>query len=91
MLCNVILGRARDLYWDVATGVPVNVTGIRTVTGQGVTLNLTYVLIATNAWTAAVPEYSLPTVMIIMTALVGVAGVTALRKKKTSLVKTRLS
>jgi len=71
-----------DLYWDVATGVPVNVSAIRTVTGQGVTINLTYVLIATNAWTTAVPEFSPGVMVTIMTTLAGVAGATALIRKK---------
>jgi hypothetical protein len=74
-----------DLYWDVATGVPVNVSGIRTVTGQGVTINLTYVLIATNAWTTAVPEFSPGIMVTIMTTLAGVAGATALIRKKRAL------
>jgi hypothetical protein len=78
-----------DLYWDVATGVPVNVSAIRTVTGQGVTINLTYVLIATNAWSTVVPEFSPDVMAIIMTAVVGVAIATALRRKERSLAETR--
>jgi hypothetical protein len=90
MLCNVILGRARDLYWDVATGVPVNVSAIRTVTGQGVTINLTYVLIATNAWTTVVLEFSPAVMVTIMTTVAAVAGATAVIRKKKALPRTRL-
>jgi len=71
-----------DVYWDVAMGVPVNVSEVDTVTGEGVTLNMSYVLVATNAWTMVVPEFS-PNVMVIaMTTLVGVAGAAALIRKK---------
>jgi hypothetical protein len=79
-----------DVYWDVATGVPLNVSELDTVTGQGVTINRTHILIGTNAWTLAVPEFPPQTVMIITTALIGVAVATALSKKKTSLPRTRI-
>jgi len=79
-----------DLYWDVATGVPVNVSAIRTVTGQGVTINLTYALIATNAWTIEVPEFSPAVLVTIMTTVVVVAGATALIRKKKELPQIRL-
>jgi hypothetical protein len=43
---------------------------------------MSYVLVATNAWTIVVPEFS-PNVMIIaMTTLLGVAGAIALTRKK---------
>lgn len=70
-----------DSYWDKAIGVPVNVTEIDSVTGQGVTLDMNYVLVATNAWTT-VPEFSPEIMLIFMTALVGVAGTTAFRRRK---------
>ena len=79
-----------DLYWDMATGVPVNVSGVRTVTGEGVTLNLTYVLIATNAWTTTVPEFSPGVMATIMMTLVGVAAAASLIRKKRALPQTRL-
>jgi|GEM_PF-2071083 hypothetical protein len=79
-----------DAYWDVATGVPVNVSEVDTVTGEGVTLNMSYVLVATNAWTTVVPEFSPLVMVIIMTALVGVAGATARRRKERSLPLTRV-
>jgi hypothetical protein len=78
-----------DVYWDVATGVPVNVSEVDTVSGE-ITLNETYVLVATNAWTTVVPEFSPLVMVIIMAALVGVAGATALRRKEKSLPQTRL-
>lgn len=78
-----------DSYWDKATGVPVNVTDIDSVTGQGITLDMNYVLVATNAWTI-VPEFSPQIMGIIKTALVGVAVVTALRRKEKSPPETRL-
>ena len=77
-----------DSYWDKATGVPVNVTEIDSVTGQGITLDRNYVLVATNAWTI-VPEFSPQVMVVIMTALVGVAVVTALRRKEKSPPETR--
>jgi hypothetical protein len=79
-----------DSYWDKATGVPVNVTQIDTVTGQGITLDMNYVLVATNAWTTAVPEFSPEVMVVIMTALVGVAGATVRRRKERALPQTRL-
>lgn len=78
-----------DSYWDKATGVPVNVTEIDSVVGQGITLDMNYVLVATNAWTI-VPEFSPGVMVIITTALVGVAVVTALRRKEKSPSETRL-
>lgn len=78
-----------DSYWDKATGVPINVTEIDFVTGQGITIDMNYLLVATNAWTI-VPEFSPQIMVIIMTALVGVAVVTALRRKEKSPPKTRL-
>ena len=71
-----------DAYWDVATGVPVNVSEVDTVTGEGVTLNMSYVLVSTNAWTMVVPEFSPDVMVIIMTGLVGVAGAFALIRRK---------
>jgi hypothetical protein len=78
-----------DSYWDKTTGVPVNVTQINTVTGQGLSMDMNYVLVATNAWTK-VPEFSPEVMVIIMTALVGVAAVTALRRKEKSPPQTSL-
>ena len=79
-----------DSYWDKATGVPVNVTEIDSATGQGVKMNMTYVLIATNAWTMTVPEFSPTGMVVIMTALGAVVGATALRRKIRLLPGTRL-
>jgi hypothetical protein len=78
-----------DLYWDKATGVPVNVTEIAPATGEGTILYMNYVLIASNVW-VTVPEFSPEVMVIIMTAVVGVAMVTALRRKERSLAETRL-
>jgi hypothetical protein len=76
-----------DLYWDQATGVPFNVTEI--VSASGVTLaDMNYYLAGTNVW--VVPEFSPEVMVIIMTAIVGVAIATALRRKERSLAETRL-
>jgi len=70
-----------DTYWDEATGVPVNVTEIDTVTGQGVELNMSYALVATNAWTI-LPEFSPQGTLIITMMLGGIAAALSLRRKK---------
>jgi hypothetical protein len=75
-----------DVYWDQATGIPINVTEIASQSGETL-LDLNYYLTATSVW--VVPEFSPEVMAIIMTAVVGVAIATALRRKERSLAETR--
>jgi len=75
-----------DSYWDQATGVPYNVTEIESASGATL-LDLNYYLIGTSVW--VVPEFSPEVMVIIITAVVGVAIATALRRKERSLAETR--
>jgi hypothetical protein len=68
-----------DSYWDQASGVPYNVTEI--VSANGTTLlDMNYYLTGTSVW--VVPEFSPEVMAIIMTAVIGVATATALRRKE---------